>query len=73
MLIHIPGASTKIDLSCKEVPIDIHGKRFHVDLIVLGEHGSEVILGMDWMVKYKGHIDYARCTTSEKLTSGRPI
>ncbi|XP_051216797.1 uncharacterized protein [Lolium perenne] len=60
MLVQIPGASTKTDLSCKEVPIDIQGKRFHANLIVLGEQGLEVILGMDWMVKYKGHIDCAR-------------
>ncbi|KAK1646326.1 hypothetical protein QYE76_064131 [Lolium multiflorum] len=28
--------------------------------IVLGEQGLEVILGMNWMVKYKGHIDCVR-------------
>jgi hypothetical protein len=53
MLVQISGASTKTDLSCKEVPIDIQGKRFHANLIVLGEQGLEVILGMDWMVRYK--------------------
>nr|XP_051197456.1 uncharacterized protein LOC127310866 [Lolium perenne] len=60
MLVQIPGASTKTDLPCKDVPIDIQGKRFHTDLIVLGEQGLEVILGMNWMVKYKGHIDCVR-------------
>ncbi|XP_071683402.1 uncharacterized protein [Lolium perenne] len=60
MLVQIPGSSTKTDLSCKDIPIDIQGKRFHADLIVLGEQGLEVILGMNWMVKYKGHIDCVR-------------
>ncbi|XP_071677270.1 uncharacterized protein [Lolium perenne] len=60
MLVQIPGSTTKTDLSCKDVPIDIQGKRFHADLIVLGEQGLEVILGMNWMVKYKGHIDCVR-------------
>ncbi|KAK1646357.1 hypothetical protein QYE76_064162 [Lolium multiflorum] len=60
MLVQIPGASTKTDLSCKDVPIDIQGRRFHADLIILGEQGLEVILGMNWMVKYKGHIDCVR-------------
>ncbi|XP_071685280.1 uncharacterized protein [Lolium perenne] len=60
MLVQIPGSSTKTDLSCKDVPIDIQGKRFYADLIVLGEQGLEVILGMNWMVKYKGHIDCVR-------------
>ncbi|XP_071680377.1 uncharacterized protein [Lolium perenne] len=60
MLVQIPGSTTKTDLSCKDIPIDIQGKRFHADLIVLGEQGLEVILGMNWMVKYKGHIDCVR-------------
>ncbi|XP_071683590.1 uncharacterized protein [Lolium perenne] len=60
MLVQIPGSTRKTQSSCKEVPIEIQGKRFHADLIVLGEQGLEVILGMNWMVKYKGHIDCVR-------------
>jgi hypothetical protein len=33
---------------------------FEAELIVLGAQGLEVILGMDWMTKYKGIIDYAK-------------
>jgi hypothetical protein len=47
MLVQIPRSTSKIQSSCKEVPIDIKGKRFHANLIVLGEQGLEVILGMD--------------------------
>ncbi|XP_071681683.1 uncharacterized protein [Lolium perenne] len=57
MLVQIPGSTSKTQSSCKEVPIEIQGKRFHADLIVLGEQGLEVILGMNWMLKYKGYID----------------
>jgi hypothetical protein len=73
MLVQIPGTSTKTDLSCKDVPIDIQGKRFHANLIVLGEQGLEVILGMDWMVKYKGHIDCARRAITMTAEDGEII
>nr|XP_051214445.1 uncharacterized protein LOC127332209 [Lolium perenne] len=73
MLVQIPRTSTKTDLSCKDVPIDIQGKRFHANLIVLGEQGLEVILGMDWMVKYKGHIDCARRAITMTVEDGEII
>ncbi|XP_071681688.1 uncharacterized protein [Lolium perenne] len=73
MLVQIPGTSTKTDLSCKDVPIDIQGKRFHANLVVLGEQGLEVILGMDWMVKYKGHIDCARRAITMTAEDGEII
>ncbi|XP_071685266.1 uncharacterized protein [Lolium perenne] len=73
MLVQIPGTSTKTDLSCKDVPTDIQGKRFHANLIVLGEQGLEVILGMDWMVQYKGHIDCARRAITMTTEDGEII
>nr|XP_051201962.1 uncharacterized protein LOC127315520 [Lolium perenne] len=73
MLVQIPGTSTKTDLCCKDVPIDIQGKCFHANLIVLGEQGLEVILGMDWMVKYKGHIDCARRAITMTAEDGEII
>ncbi|KAK1682365.1 hypothetical protein QYE76_043213 [Lolium multiflorum] len=73
MLVQIPGATSKTQSSCKEVPIDIQGKHFHANLIVLGEQGLEVILGMDWMVKYKGHIDCARRAITLTAEDGEKI
>ena len=32
-------------------------KTFHANLIIPGEQGIEVVLGMNWMTKYKGTID----------------
>ena len=49
MMVQIPGATTKANLSCNETPIDIQGARFHADLVLLGKEGIEVVLGMDWM------------------------
>jgi hypothetical protein len=59
MLVQIPGSTAKTRLSCKQVPVEILGVPFQADLIVLGAQGLEVILGMDWMTKYQGHIDCA--------------
>jgi hypothetical protein len=60
MLVQILESIAKTRLSCKQVPIDIQGVPFQAELIVLGAQGLEVILGMDWMTKYQGHIDCAR-------------
>jgi hypothetical protein len=60
MLVQIPGSTAKTRLSCKQVPVEILGVPFQAELIVLGAQGLEVILGMDWMTKYQGHIDCAQ-------------
>jgi hypothetical protein len=73
MVVQIPGATTRTHQSCKQVPIEIQGTRFHADLVILGEQGLEVILGMDWMAKYKGHIDSARRAITITSSDGREI
>ena len=60
MIVQIPGSTTKARQICKAVPIRIHGIDFYANLIVLGTKGLEVVLGMDWMSKHKGLIDYAK-------------
>ena len=54
MMVQIPGATTKANLSCKETLVDIQGPR---DLVVLGKEGIVVVLGMDWMAVNRGVID----------------
>jgi hypothetical protein len=60
MLVQIPGSVMKIKDNCVYVPIDIQGVPFQANLIILGTKGLDVVLGMDWMSKYQGHIDCAR-------------
>ena len=60
MLVQIPGSTTKTNLVCKDVPIDIQGVPFHAELIVLGAQGLEVILGMNWMAVHRDQIDCVR-------------
>jgi hypothetical protein len=45
---------------CPKVSILIRGLEFLADLIVLESKGIDVILGMDWLSKHNGLIDYAK-------------
>jgi hypothetical protein len=60
MIVQIPGSTAKTQLSCRNVPVELHGVQFQADLIILGTKCLDVVLGMDWMSKYQGHIDCAR-------------
>jgi hypothetical protein len=52
---------------CPKVNLKIRGVDFVPNLIVLKSKGIDVILGMDWLSKYKVLIDYAK--KSVKLTT----
>jgi hypothetical protein len=60
MLVRIPGSVVKTKDNCVDVPVVIHEVSFRANLIILGTKGLDVVLGMDWMSKYQGHIDCAR-------------
>jgi hypothetical protein len=60
MLVQIPGSVVKTKDNCVDVPVVIHGVSFRANLIILGTKGLDVVLGMDWMSKYQGHIDCVR-------------
>ena len=64
MLVQIPGDNAKANHVCNEVLVEIQGKTFHADLIVLGSQGIEVVLGMNWMTKHKGVIDCTKKSIS---------
>ena len=73
MLVQIPGDSTKANHVCNEVPVVIQGKTFHADLIVLGSQGTEVVLGMNWMTKYKGVINCSKKSISITTSDGDKV
>jgi hypothetical protein len=73
MIVQIPGSTTKIQLSCRNVPIELHGLHFQADLIILGTKGLDVVLGIDWMSKYQGHIGCARKSTTVTSSDGIQI
>ena len=55
------------------MPVDVLGKTFHADLVVMGTKGIEVVLGMNWMAKYKGVIDCTRKSISMTSSDGEEI
>jgi hypothetical protein len=57
MLVRILGSVVKTKDNCVYVPVDIHGVHFLANFIILGTKVLDVVLGMDWMSKYQGHID----------------
>jgi hypothetical protein len=73
MIVQIPGSSVKTQLSCRNVLVELYGEKFQADLIVLGTKGLDVVLGMDWMSKYQGHIDCARKAITVTSSSGVQI
>jgi hypothetical protein len=73
MIVQIPGSTPKTRLSCRNVPVDLHGVQFQADLIILGTKGLDVVLGMDWMSKYQGHIDCARKAITVTSSDGVQI
>jgi hypothetical protein len=73
MIVQIPDSQVRAHLTCEGVPIVIHGVSFQADLIILGTKGLNVVLGMDWMTKYQGHIDCARKAISMTNSEGVQI
>jgi hypothetical protein len=73
MLVQIPGSVVKTKDNCVDVPVDIHGVPFRANLIILGTKGLDVVLGMDWMSKYQGHIDCARKSITVTNSDGIQI
>ena len=73
LLVQTPSALTQAEFACKSTPIHILGQKFYADLVVLGKNGLDVILGMNWMAKYKGKIDCARRAVSLVSEDGLAI
>jgi hypothetical protein len=73
MIVQIPGSQVRAHLTCEGVPIVIHGVSFQADLIILGTKGLDVVLGMDWMSKYQGHINCARKAITVTSSDGVQI
>src|SRR6266498_5834459 len=66
MIVSTPGGKMKTRKLYPKVNINIRGVDFPSNLIVLESNGLDIILGMDWLVKYKGVIGCA--TKSIQLT-----
>jgi hypothetical protein len=67
MVVSSPGGDMPARQLCSKVNLKIRGVDFVTNLIVLESKGIDVILGMDWLSKYKVLIDCAK--KSVKLTT----
>jgi hypothetical protein len=47
------GGRIRVDSVCLNVSVEIRGKVFPTNLIVMGTQGIDVILGMNWLDKYQ--------------------
>jgi Retroviral aspartyl protease len=60
VLVSSPGGEMESRHVCPKISICIRGVDFLANLIILESKGIDIILGMDWLTKYKGVI---RCAT----------
>jgi hypothetical protein len=67
MIVRSPGGDMPVRQLCPKANLKIRGVDFVANLIVLESKGIDVILGMDWLSKYKLLINYAK--KSIKLTT----
>src|SRR6185437_6300878 len=51
-IIHAPGAQLHASQCVQGVSLDLGGKVFQTDLIILPNQGIDVILGMNWMEEH---------------------
>ena len=59
MLVSSPGAEYMASRGCYQLPLTIERHVFPTDLIILESQGLDAIIGMDWLSKFGGNIDYA--------------
>jgi len=68
------GETVNIDCVYKEIRVSINGLEMRVYLLPLELYDFEVILGMDWLGKYKAQIDcFAKTVTLQGLDGRRAI
>jgi hypothetical protein len=73
MIVTSPRRDTHVRHVCPKVNILIRGVEFIANLIVLVSKGIDVILGMDWLSKHKGMINYAKKAVRLITSSGKEV
>nr|ABA97359.1 retrotransposon protein, putative, Ty3-gypsy subclass [Oryza sativa Japonica Group] len=69
MRVHTPGGGMTTTHYCPSMTVEIQGLIFPANLILLESKDLDVILGMDWLTRYRGVIDCASRTI--KLTNAK--
>jgi hypothetical protein len=58
-VISTPGGRVDANRIVQKAPLEMSGRIFHTNLIILGGKGIDVILGMTWMKLHKAVLDIA--------------
>jgi hypothetical protein len=61
-MISTPGGKTVTQYLAKSTPLNLGGRVYKANLIILDSQGIDVILGMSWMKEYKALLDIAART-----------
>jgi hypothetical protein len=70
-MISTPGGKIVTNFIAKNTPLNLAGRIYKTDLIVLGGQGIDVILGMSWMRELNALFNtYARMVQLESLDHG---
>jgi hypothetical protein len=73
MIVSSPGGDMHVRDVSPMVSILIRGVEFLANLIVLESKGIDVILGMDWLSKSNGLIDYAKKAVRLTPSNGKEL
>jgi hypothetical protein len=73
MIVSSPGGDMPARQLCLKLNLIIRGVDFIANLIVLESKGIDVILGMDWLRKYKVLIDCAKKSVKMTTPEGKEM
>jgi hypothetical protein len=73
MIVSSPGGDMPARQLCPKVNLKKREVDFVANLIVLESKGIDVILGMDWLSKYKVHIDCAKKSVKMTTPKGKEM
>lgn len=73
LLIRSPGSELRVELECRDVPVEIEGMGFSANLILLNSASLDVIFGMDWLSRHLRQIDCARTVVYITSPSGERV
>jgi hypothetical protein len=73
MIVSSPGGDMPVRQLCPKVNLKIRGVDFVANLIVLESKGIDVILGMDWLSKYKVLINCVKKSVKLTTPEGKEI
>jgi hypothetical protein len=73
MRVNSVGGKVKADKICSNIRVEIRGIGFPSDLIVIDTTGVDVILGMNWLMKYEANVSCDKRTVTLKFPPGEEV